>query len=207
MSDLTFTLVSDGPSDQALLPALHWLLRRSSSRVFSGEWPDLRRLPRRIKGLNERIRVAVELAPCDLLFVHRDAEGVPAANRVSEITAALGSSGLSPVIPVVPVRMTEAWLVWHEPAIRRAAGNPRGSEPLALPATHHVEACSDPKALLREALRTASGLGRRRTERLRDVTARIVADHIEDFSPLLTLPSFSSLAREVAQVIARHGWA
>ena len=31
----------------------------------------------RPRGLSERIRAAVELYPCDLLFIHRDAEGEP----------------------------------------------------------------------------------------------------------------------------------
>lgn len=36
-------------------------------------------------------------------------------------------------IPVIPVRMTEAWLLGHELSIRSAAGNPNGSENLELP--------------------------------------------------------------------------
>jgi hypothetical protein len=43
--------------------------------------------------------------------------------------------GQTPVrhIPVVPVRMTEAWLLADEFAIRSAPGNPNGTQSLDLP--------------------------------------------------------------------------
>ena len=75
MQGLRFTLVADGSSDRALLPILVWLLREHfGSTPIQPEFSDLRRLPNPPKKLVERIDKSIELYPCDLLFVHRDAE-------------------------------------------------------------------------------------------------------------------------------------
>lgn len=100
MSDLSYTLVGEGPSDRALMPILDWLLARSSSLVFQPQWPDLRLLRQPVKSFRDRIRVAVELQPCDVLFVHRDADREPRDLRVRQIQRAL--TGLSS-------RLLSAW--------------------------------------------------------------------------------------------------
>ena len=93
MQRLNYTLVSDGTSDRALLPILSWLLRG-----FCGSLPiqlalaDLRRLRNPPRSLVGRIERSIELYPCDLLFVHRDAEGAAFDDRQAEIRAALGES-------------------------------------------------------------------------------------------------------------------
>ncbi len=75
MRELRFTLVADGSSDRALLPIFIWLLREHFGRIpIQPEFADLRRLPNPPRELFERIAKSVELYPCDLLFVHRDAE-------------------------------------------------------------------------------------------------------------------------------------
>jgi hypothetical protein len=93
------------------MPALDWLLAINASRPFAGQWADLSRLIVRPQGLPGRITRALDLYPCELLFVHRDAEGASRIARVQEITAALGSIS-TPAVCVVPVRMQEAWLLF-----------------------------------------------------------------------------------------------
>ena len=74
MSAVTYTLLSDGSSDRALMPLLDWLLRQHMPSIaIQGSWADLRRLPRPPRSLVNRIQTSVDLFPCDLLFVHRDA--------------------------------------------------------------------------------------------------------------------------------------
>src|SRR4051812_26771422 len=85
MSALRFTLVSDGSSDRALLPILRWLLIHRDIRApIVEQWADLRRLRRPPVGLTARIETALDLYPCDLLFIHRDAETAPREQRVAE---------------------------------------------------------------------------------------------------------------------------
>jgi hypothetical protein len=99
--------------------------------------------------------------------VHRDADNAGAEARRSEILAAAGLvDGSARVVPVIPIRMTEAWLLLDEMNIRVVAGNPRGKESLDLPKLHEVENLADPKELLSECLLRAAGAAGRRRERV-----------------------------------------
>ena len=64
MSELTYTLVTDGSSDANLKAVLEWLLKANGvSCAIQGEWEDLRRMPRPPKTLEARISAAVALYP------------------------------------------------------------------------------------------------------------------------------------------------
>lgn len=137
--ELRYTLITDGSSDAALMPILNWLLRKNGvSQAIQGEWADLReaRMTHKVT-LPIKIREAVRLYPCHLLFVHRDAERETREKRLTEINdavaKAMASIEVPPVVCVIPVRMQEAWLLFDEPAIRYAAGNRNGRMPLDLP--------------------------------------------------------------------------
>jgi hypothetical protein len=195
---LRLTLLSDGSSDRALLPILRWLLiaRHRLPAGVEARWADLRSLARPPRQLHQRIEAALDFYPCDLLFVHRDAEGDPPALRAAEIDSALQKlrPPASPVIKVIPVRMREAWLLIDPRAIRQASGNPNGTMALNMPVPREVEDIADPKTLLYQLLETASGLGPRRRRRLKpEQRAFRVAELIEDYSPLLELPAFRRL--------------
>ena len=206
MQRLRYTLVADGSSDRALLPILTWLLRQSCGAIpIQAEFADLRLLPHPPKKLSERIHWSVELYPCDLLFVHRDAERASIEDREAEIRKALAESSVGNsvrVVCVVPMRMQEAWLLIDEAALRKAAGNPNGTQPLAMPDVQKVEALPDPKKLIGDLLRQASGLQGRRLKRFnRGLSAYRVAEMIGDFGPLYKLAAFQRLAEKVERVV------
>lgn len=209
MSDLRFTLTGDGPSDEVLLRPLRWLLRQHvrDDIAIQPQWADLRSLREKPRGLAERVRSALDFYPCDLLFVHRDAEkDVPSVRR-AEIERALADvSSPAPSVCVIPVRMTEAWLLFDEQAVRLAAGNPNGRQPLDLP-HRDPERLPDPKSVLRRLLQDASGLSTRRLRGLNTSHAvRRVAEYIEDFSPLRGLPAFRTLECDLLAVLDRNQW-
>lgn len=136
--------------------------------------------------------------------MHRDAEAQEPELRRAEIRRA--SEGLDTQhVPVIPVRMTEAWLLGHERSIRSAAGNPRGTDDLFLPELRRLERVPDPKNLLREALVRASGLGTRRRTQI-SVGSRIsrIPAYIDDFGFLDALPSFADLQRDI-KALAQDG--
>lgn len=138
-----------------------------------------------------------------MLFVHRDAEAQDPELRHREIP----DVGLA-LVRVVPVRMTEAWLLFAEAPIRRAAGRPGGGPPLELPAMSRVEELPDPKSRLRELLvLAAAARGRRLVQLRRDLPAAVhrVAELIEDFSPLRQLPAFARFERDCRSVYRQHG--
>ena len=105
---IRFTLTTDGSLDKVLLHPLLWLLRRHAARdgiLLDPQWADLRALRVKPKGLAERIHAAQELYPCDLLFVHRDAEKGNPGIRFQEIDEAKAELSVDvSVVPVVPVR-------------------------------------------------------------------------------------------------------
>jgi hypothetical protein len=211
MDEIRYTLISDGSSDRALLPILTWVLReRGGVNRIQPEWADLNRLPNPPKALQERILTAIDLFPCDLLFVHRDAEREDPEHRYEEIRDALKEASArdfkTPAVCVVPVTMTEAWLLFDEPSIRQAAGNPNGKSPLNLPDLNSIELILDPKKHLSKILRKASGLSGRRLKTFNLSGAQIrITDIIEDFSPLRNLRAFQRLEEDIS-ILERNGW-
>ena len=143
------TLLTDGSSDAVLQHHLAWLLEQHTRHALPPVWADLSRLPHPPHALDERIHMALDLYPCELLFVHRDAERTAHHERVAEIRRALGKVAALAVC-IVPVHMQEAWLLFDSAAIRRASGNPRGSVTLSLPRLGDLESLSDPKSLLQD---------------------------------------------------------
>ncbi|MFH1985419.1 MAG: hypothetical protein ABIL58_26580 [Pseudomonadota bacterium] len=155
-------------------------------------------------GLKDRLARGVQLFPCDLLFVHRDAETKTIAQRREEIKLAIDDIGEEvhriPYVCIIPVRMTEAWLILDETAIRLAAGNPNGTMSLFLPPINRVEKTPDPKKVLIEALKTASGLPPRRQKKLDISHLRVrVAELITNYELLQRLSAFREVERSVRQ--------
>jgi len=211
MRELSYTLLSDGSSDKALLPIISWLLDQHGVRCpIHSEWADFRLLPRPPRNLRAKIEQSLHLYPCDLLFVHRDAENLPYTERKAEIIEALAdvNTGCPPTVCVVPVRMMEAWLLFDESALWRASGNPIGRVPLHLPPPAAIEQLPDPKTRLHEILRAASELSGRRLKKLKpNVCATLVANLSRDFAQLRLLPAFRALEDDVIEIINRNSWA
>ena len=209
MNELRFSLLTDGPSDVVLLPILRWLLEQYLPEYgLQGTWADTR--PFRLHNLADRITRAVEYYPCDLLFIHRDAEKEPLENRYVEISEALQRvtpSAPVPVVCVVPVRMQEAWLLFDAMAIRYAADNSHGRMPLNIPSSSHIETLPDPKETLYALLKQASGLRGRRLDRFQSSQHALrVADYIEDYAPLRSLPAFQVLEEILVKTLTVQGW-
>ena len=207
MSPVHYTLLADGPTDHCLRRVINWVLDtipEVSQQGFVDQIADLRGLRQPPRGLSGRMSQAVELFPCDILFVHRDAERSPLANRVDEIRRAAEQAQISRHIAVVPVRMTEAWLLIDEQAIRRAAGNPNGAIVLRLPNLQELEQIADPKHVLRDLLLNASEMSGRRREKLKRQMAwraQRVADLIDNFAPLRELSAFRAFESETTNAL------
>lgn len=199
---LACTLAGDGSADRSLRTVLEWVLGRQPILQDRG---FLVQVAAPGANLRERLAKALRDYPCDVLFVHRDSERDPREKRLEEIRQAVSAAGVSVFVPVVPVRMTEAWLLIDEAAIRQAAGNPNGEVILQLPKAAHLEAVADPKKLLRECLiRASEKVGRRLQQFERDLPERAqrVSELITDFSPLRQLPAFRELERDAGEALS-----
>ncbi len=118
MKFLRYTLLSDGSSDRVLMPHLTWLLKENGVTIpIYEEWAELRNLREIPQGLTEKIEKSIDLYPCDLLFIYRDAERENPDNRKNEIAIALSilkRELKKPIsVCVIPVRMQEAWLLFR----------------------------------------------------------------------------------------------
>jgi hypothetical protein len=207
MKEICYTLLTDGSSDRALLPIISWLLREHCPEfAIQPEWADLYRFPEKPKRLADRIKRSIELYPCDMLFVHRDAEKMEWTQRIKEIKSALNELDHPPTVCVVPVKMTEAWLLHDEQAIRQAAGNPNGRQPLELPKMTSIENLSDPKQALYQLLLSASGqTSRRRKPDIGGFAIR-VAQLTNSFAPLRQLTAFSQFEDELVATAKEQNW-
>lgn len=215
MIRLRVTLLSDGASDRALIPILKWLLKQHGVRgPMNLYWADLRGLPSPPTSLADRILKAIELFPCDALFIHRDAEVRPQRTRIKEIERSAASAQASnatasfPVlVPVVPVRMQEAWLLIDASALRRAVRNPNGRVSLEMPPVGTLESVADPKSVLYRLLEAASELHGRRLRSFRhgQFAARL-AEEISTYSPLRSLSAFNQLESSVQQTVRERQW-
>lgn len=197
MKLLRYTLLADGRSDKTLLAIINWLLEQ--------KLPDFRVVPQFAElgavgpTLLQRVPVALKMFPCDLLFVHRDAEGDPMALRLREIADVMRRYDQL-YVPLVPVRMSEAWLLSDEHAIRRAAGNQHGKQDLGLPDRRRWEARPNPKDDLKNALRAAASKAKHRQSK-NDFTRQrlLVAEYTDDFSGLRGLAAFDEFESQLVE--------
>lgn len=217
---LSYTLLADGPTDAALLPILDWLLKTNGiNGSIEGKWADLGRYPLQARqSLACKITMTVELYRSNLLFIHRDAERGPRyrdiersyEQRLQEIADAIELAGrgaaVAPNVCVIPVRMTEAWLLFDEDAIRKAAGNPNGTLPLSLPRLQDLETLPDPKNMLKSIIADASGLKGRRLKNFPfPDCVRQISRHTDTFAALRSLSAFRHLEHDIhAAVLALH---
>ncbi|MCC6407020.1 MAG: hypothetical protein IT453_07630 [Planctomycetes bacterium] len=197
-------LLTDGSADQILKWPLRWLIEHCTVDPVELDWVDVRGRVSPPVNLATRIKAALQISECQLLFVHRDAEKQDPELRYVEISEAIGSAVRH--VCVVPVRMQEAWLLHDEGRLREAAGRPTCSDRLDLPSLDRVEALADPKSCLHDALRKASGAKGRRAKVFRpEAAAHRLAELIEDWSPLRRLPAFRRLEDDTRSVLVRLG--
>jgi hypothetical protein len=198
--------LADGPSDQPLGRHVARIAQRYGFELDVVA-PDLRRLDPP-PGRDVAARLAAVLAfdeDFDLVIVHRDAEGQNPEMRRNEVLSGVATiREQMPALPVVPVRMTETWLLLDEDAIRRVAGRPNGAEPLGLPSPATVEQALDPKQVLRHALELASGASGRRLRRFkRDFGShrRRLLEGLDHHGPVSQLGAWQQLETNVVRVL------
>lgn len=213
MDPLRFTLLGDGPTDRVLLRPLKWLLEQMAEwRPIEPHWAEPCLAGKPVASLSVRVVCAILDHPCDLLFVHRDAEADDREVRVKEIKRAIDEfcprvCPMVPYVSVVPIRMTEAWFLFDEAAIRRGADNPNGKSSLDLPRLSSMESLRNPKEALIDAFLKAKDLNARRSKRVgTSKSLYLVAENITDFSPLRRLSAFQALEEELRHVVESNGW-
>jgi hypothetical protein len=200
MVHIRYTLLADGTSDAVLMEVIDWMFAEHAPHLrVAGTFA--RDLNTKDRGLAVRAQAAQKNYPCDMLFVHRDCEGMEHGRRIQEIDGGTRERvGL--VVPVAPCRMTEAWLFSDEQAIRFAAENQSGSVKLDIPPKRQWESLADPKAVLLQILCRASEKSGRALKKFRPEAARhLIAQRTESFAGLRGLEAFDDLERRFVQLL------
>lgn len=205
MKRLAYTLIGDGSSDEALMNIVQWLINDIFPDLDTkGQFADFRhyRNPPSKGDINGQIVWAHKYYPFDILIYHRDAERNTAHiidQRKQEILGGISSLSIKDkTVCLVPVVMMESWLLFDELAIKKAAENKYYSSPLALPPIHKVESLPDPKKYLQELLKTVSCKKKRNLKQFNTNRAiQLIAENIQDFSPLRSLQSFQVFEQDI----------
>lgn len=125
MTRRLLVLDTDGTSDRALRRLMVRLIEECApALVFDLEWVDPTRTRAKTRQVADRLERTLKLFPrADAVFLHRDAEHESPSARTHEVMDGadelrrrFGRPVLTPTVPVVPVRMHEAWLLVSERA-------------------------------------------------------------------------------------------
>ncbi|MCK2242866.1 MULTISPECIES: DUF4276 family protein [unclassified Crossiella] len=201
--------VAEGTSDLPLAGIVESLFfARGISLHLSS--PDYLLLAGKVeKDIRSKLVAGVQLVgkEPDIVVVHRDSDNVDPEKRREEIVRGADAAGISSdVVPVIPVKMTEAWLLLDEFAIRQVAGNPRGRMDLGLPKIHEVESKADPKKILSECLvRAADATGRRRktvVDRFSNHRRQLL-ERLDPNGAVTRLVSWQSLLNDIESTVDR----
>lgn len=196
--------VSEGTSDLPLAQLIEALfLDRGIDLLLSR--PDFALLGRVPRDVRSKLEAGLRLTRAvDVVVVHRDADNAGSDARRREIAdAAALVAADSNCLPVVPVRMTEAWLLLDEILIRQVAGNPRGRNDLQLPRLHEVESRADPKEILQQCILRAADVTGRKRENLRKrfpQHRRQLLERLDRFGPVTTLASWKQMSADIDAV-------
>ena len=188
---LTWSIVADGGTDRLLVPVIQWAIHRLDPDVEILE-PEFRK---------RRGSVEESLGACSsgamIIFVHRDSESLSLQDRLREFETVTRPN----VVPVVPVQMSEAWILFDGPAVARAAGSRDAEVPV--PRVAEIESIGNPKERLDKLLFRAAGepAGRRGRIFRRSIAQRrvSVAEYITDYRPLENVPAFRSFQGDLAE--------
>jgi hypothetical protein len=203
MRYVQFVFLREGSSDDGLIDHLQTLLVDAGADEVFGE----RRVFR--GKTEEKLRAFVdEDFHVDVIFVHRDADGAGREARVKEILEAAGAvDGCPRVIPVVPVRCTEAWLLSDEAAIRLVAGKPSATHHIDMPNLALVEGIADPKSTLKDLIgqaSDASGGDLARINREFDRNRSVLLGRLDPFGRVVSLDSWAQLVADIRDFMSNE---
>ena len=206
---MELALIAEGTSDKVLIPPIRWLCTNIQPNLAYEIEPIIFDNVSPKPDLSAKVEIVLRQDRHQIILVHRDQDKMTRIDRTREIETAvksaqhrLPSATASTFIPIIPVRMTEAWFLIDEAAIKKAAGFPNNRTLLNLPNARQLESVADAKNMLYEKIRTASGHTGRKLRKVRpQQIIHTLADVIEDYSVLNQLPAFWSLRQDLTAAI------
>ena len=204
---LSGLFVCEGTSDQPLADIVEYLFVERDVTLRLSR-PDFSVMDRVGRDVGSKLLTGSRLMgkPIDVAVVHRDADSAGRDSRCNEIQRAVEASEIGcNFVPIIPVKMTEAWLLLNEREIRIVAGNPNGRDDISLPRASEVERIADPKHRLQDCLsRAASARGRRRDTISKRFPQhrRQLLERLNLHGPITTLSSWRALVQDIEEFIS-----
>jgi hypothetical protein len=196
-------LLAEGSTDHRFLSSI--IQRTFHEIAFSGkiaiEVSEVRIIPKiQANNFIDQVRTAAikghEEYGLTVLCIHADADGATHQNtfnnKIDPALKALGSlpqDHIEHLIPIVPVQMSEAWMLADLPLLLEQIGTNLSPNDLNL--NRNPESYHDPKAAISEAIVQArSGMTRRRRSELRIADLYDIMGQTISIDALRKLPSF-----------------
>ncbi|WP_035282160.1 DUF4276 family protein [Brevibacterium album] len=206
---LTFLLVREGATDDALVDVIRKLIERCAGNAVFAITGDRRTYRGRPAAQLEAVRSEGAELP-NLVFVHHDSDSRDHTGVEKEImhaaTTVLGET--ERIIPVIPVQETEAWMLADEELIQSVVGRSektyRSREQLKLPPVSRIEETASPKEVLRMALVLAGKEGakaQKKTKQRFDAHREQLLENIELDGPIAQLPSWQRFVVETERAV------
>ncbi len=186
MSMLVMALAVEGPTDERFFQPLLQrtaddLLRQRGIGTTDVLDPIVSRFPPDSETHAQGILwLAQQFTGYQALVIHMDADA-PSVERAMrerytpglQLVHAARAAGMDVcrhIIPLIPVRMVESWMLADGLTLCTVIGTDEDAQSLGLPAVpHQVEGIPEPKRVLAEAVRHAFGANRRRQRRANDL--------------------------------------
>ncbi|WP_061297087.1 DUF4276 family protein [Herbidospora cretacea] len=209
MRSVSCVPVREGPTDDWFLPIL---LRRALEILVIENFPacrevqDIRSLTRAGNQHPDSVIKALEAerGTYDVVLYHHD--GAPASKsdevirRMREAWEAIGTP--EPMVTVVPIRETEAWILADVAALSTVLCLRRPKTDI--PVGEGVERCADPKALLAALLKNDAGMNPGKTGVMRDFYINMA--EAADIAVLKKVPSFRQWWADMIKALEGLGY-
>ncbi len=182
MTTLALAIYAEGRTDERFLPIV---IQRTAEQILSqrgrtsvdvfGPVVLNHDIERTSQGRAERIlEAARRSAGYHALIVHADAD-YPSPDRATkeriqpgfDLVRRAKESVCHQLLPIIPVQMTEAWMLADPEALQQVIGTSLGAQALGLPAhAHQVESDPNPRQTFSQALQNALAHRPRRRRRI-----------------------------------------
>lgn len=202
---INFALIGEGTSDLNLANHLETLLVEKGFEEVSGIAPDLRQLPTPPGNSVAEKAAAIEehFSEINLIFVHRDADNAGYDARREEISQQTEGCQSS-IIPIIPVKMIEAWLLCDIEKIGTIIGIQADRRPNSAPKIRNIEKLADPKKALEDIICELANARGRKLDKLKSNfyqhRARICQE-LETGGPVKHLPSYQKFIKNLERTL------
>lgn len=211
MSILSLAVFAEGRSDERFLPII---IQRTAEKIIAKRGHDTTDVlepqvvpkPKDANGRDQCIlAVARQTSGYHALIIHADADQRTAERALSErinpgVELARQAGINHHCIPLIPVRMTEAWLMADPEKLLETIGTNTTAAELNLPThPHEVETISNPKASLNDILRQAKTRRRKAQVKIKDIYEPVA--RTMDLERLWSVPAYQQFVEDISQAL------